>query len=331
MKSTVYASVYVSNALDSCIWDLASHLAPQLTNLLLDLTMFRYFVLCPAKFAVPRKAREVCVRISMDRSVTECELGKKRPYSTRLRCRAAESDCFGNVRVYSGRACRERGYRDDVSLCATHSRLLRDEYHRCALTFDSISCSGTLESCPERIFAALEEITGVPSAYLCRFHRKGVDSMDAVVSHPLYRPPPKRATAAIQPVHRVCFRECMLFYITFLVLQHDEGGKNDAQTTELTRVKEELDTCHRRIVELEEENRVLREKLQATENKQGNRWIRQTFLKAKIFLQILGSLSNHFSRRYIGIIFLIVARAYTMPTTWNHSVLSMHPAYSKYC
>ena len=119
----------------------------------------------------------------MDRSVTECALSQKRPYSTRLRCRAAESDCFGNVRVYSGRACRERGYRDDVSLCTTHSRLLRDEYYRCVLTFDSISCSGTLESCPERIFAALEDITGVPSAYLCRFHRKGVDSMDAVVSH----------------------------------------------------------------------------------------------------------------------------------------------------
>ena len=111
---------------------------------------------------------------------------------------ASESACKGDVIVYRGRDARERGYIDNVALCFTHSRLRRSEFNRCAVVFDRTSCYGVLHPCPERLFPVIDDLSEGVAAFVCRGHKEKVDSLESVISHPAYRPPPKR-TAAVEP------------------------------------------------------------------------------------------------------------------------------------
>ena len=129
---------------------------------------------------------------------------------------ASESACKGDVIVYRGRDARERGYIDNVALCFTHSRLRRSEFNRCAVAFDRMSCYGVLHPCPERLFPVIDDLSEGVAAFVCRGHKEKVDSLESVISHPAYRPPPKR-TAAVEPTVQVKYISTawkLLFIIT---------------------------------------------------------------------------------------------------------------------
>ena len=143
---------------------------------------------------------------SLDRSLA---MAQNNTYScfydlplTRSRSRRA---CFGRITSFSGRKARERGFFDDVTLCVEHARVALDKSSKCCVLFDSSRCDGSLRTCSERLLPVLDDISGIPAAFICRRHHDSIDSLPEVSTHPLYRPPPKRQSGTIQvcgiPIH----------------------------------------------------------------------------------------------------------------------------------
>ena len=115
----------------------------------------------------------------------------------------SRSACFGNSTSFSGRRARELGFFEDVALCLEHYRVSRKKSKKCCVLFDFSRCFGPLRSCPERLYAVLDDITGEPAAFICQWHHNNIDSAEEVTSHQRYRPPAKRSSVASMPEEEI--------------------------------------------------------------------------------------------------------------------------------
>ena len=88
----------------------------------------------------------------------------------------SRSACFSNSTSFSGRRARELGFFEDVALCLEHYRVSRKKSKKCCVLFDFSRCFGPLRSCLERLYAALDDITGKPAAFICQWHHNNIDS-----------------------------------------------------------------------------------------------------------------------------------------------------------
>lgn len=116
-----------------------------------------------------------------------------------LRSREPQSNCWGNLSLFSGSEARAFGYLHDVTLCKKHQaeQTMQNNANCCfPLISTECQCRGILVTCPQRLFPVFDILydnvwSCKPGTLICERHLKSADEDKRVCEKEQYTPPKK--------------------------------------------------------------------------------------------------------------------------------------------